>query len=73
MFLESQLFAELGDYSKPADRRAVLGRLHQYKSTAWEEHLMFCSGEGRAFEPLDPAPEPFDLPDDLGDDADFAF
>ncbi len=36
MFAESEAARARGDYSKPADLRATLGRMHEYKREAWD-------------------------------------
>lgn len=41
---ESEELAKAGDYSKPASRRAVLGRMHQHKLAQWEECRARCFG-----------------------------
>ena len=43
MFHESEDYAARGDYSKPADRRAVLGRMREYKQTAWDAFQDECA------------------------------
>ncbi len=45
VFQESVKAAGRGDYSKPADRRAVLGRLHEAKLAAWNERCRLCEAE----------------------------
>lgn len=42
MLMDSRRRARAGDYSKPADRRAVLGWMHGHKRAAWEEHVHYC-------------------------------
>lgn len=42
---ESRDFAAQGDYSKPASRRAVLGKMHAAKLMAWEMCRAGCHGE----------------------------
>ncbi len=56
MFRESQEYAARGDYSKPASRRAVLGRMHQEKLAQWLLCRQACAGD-RA---LDAVPQVFD-------------
>ncbi len=46
---ESIAFAERGDYSKPASRRAVLGKMHAAKRLAWEQCRAGCAGEDWRF------------------------
>ncbi len=41
---ESREFAASGDYSKPASRRCVLGKMHQAKLRQWQECRQACSG-----------------------------
>lgn len=48
MMRESREYAAAGDYSKPADRRAVLGRMHQYKQAAWQQHEHDCDEAAEA-------------------------
>jgi hypothetical protein len=60
VFAESVEAAKRGDYSKPADRRAVLGRLHEAKLAAWEERCRLC--EEQYFADAD---DPFAGPGDL--------
>jgi len=43
-FAESVAAAERGDYSKPADRRCVLGKMHESKRTAWDQCRAGCAG-----------------------------
>ena len=34
--------AASGDYSRPARRSAVLGRMHEWKRAAWSDHVALC-------------------------------
>lgn len=43
VFAESVALAAAGRYDRPASRRAVLGRLHEYKRGAWREHIERCA------------------------------
>lgn len=45
-FRESQEYAAAGDYGKPADRRCVLGKMHQAKRVQWDECRSRCRGSG---------------------------
>lgn len=31
-----------GDYSKPVNRRSVLGRMFEYKQQGWARHIQIC-------------------------------
>ncbi len=43
--------AARGDYSTPATRAAILGKMHEIKLEGWEEHQRLC-GEYAALEAL---------------------
>jgi hypothetical protein len=43
-FAESVAAAERGDYSKPASRRCVLGKMHESKRAAWDQCRAGCAG-----------------------------
>ena len=43
--------AEIGDYSKPCRLASILGRMREYKLSAWvNEHLVWCQAEHEAQE-----------------------
>lgn len=46
---ESREAAAGGDYSKPASRRAVLGRMHEVKLRQWEQCRAECGGGGELY------------------------
>jgi hypothetical protein len=50
-FKRAKAFAAAGDYSKPATRAAVLGKMREWKLEAWNEHQFVC-GETAALEVL---------------------
>jgi hypothetical protein len=39
---ESVALAQLGNYGRPASRRAILGRMRELKLAEWSEHLAYC-------------------------------
>lgn len=45
VLLESRMYCAQGNYSRPASRRAVLGRMHEVKRRAWAEHIYWCEME----------------------------
>jgi len=55
VFSESREACQSGDYGKPADRRAALGRMFQYKQGLWNEHLRQCD-EAAAYAAEDDIP-----------------
>lgn len=54
-FQESKDASLLGDYSKPASRRAVLGKMHAAKLAQWRQCREGCHKAGLAGDPLDEA------------------
>ena len=43
VFAESIAACAEGNYARPASRRAVLGRMHEYKQKAWRDHQLRCA------------------------------
>jgi len=50
VFAESVEACAAGNYARPASRRAVLGRMHEYKIKAWKAHRDRCAEAADAYE-----------------------